>query len=322
MPELNEVQPGDLITARLINTIIQLLKELELKLGGPVTVPNLFGETLGNARNVLTSNTPPLVLGPVLLDSNGLAVNPNHQDNQNRRVIGQVPAAGSRVVANSIVNLLISGLPSATTPGNNAPEVTGFLPESTPMLEEVQILGKNFASQPGNNIVRINGVQTQTPSVRSTNFSLYILVPSGLPNVPTQQGATPVPVTVTVLNQSTGKEVTSTGVLRVGPASGIAKPTITGLSAATPRAGSSLTINGTGFGSNPEAVRVFFSGEPSTGVVPTQLTPTAVTITIPTTLSGVSAGVEKQFVVKVRVNTEESLENPQSVVIVRPPLIL
>jgi hypothetical protein len=321
--QLNEVQPGDLITARLINAIIRLLKDLELKLGGPVTVPNLYGETLGNARTVLTTGTPPLGLGPVLLDSNGLSVNPTHPDNQFRRVIGQVPPAGARVVGNSLVSLLIAGEPSSTTP-TNGPEITGFLPGSIPMGEEVQILGKNFASQPGNNLVRFNGVPiTGTPSVRSTTFSLYVIVPTGIPNVPTTPGATPVNVTVTVVNQTTGKQVEST-TLKVGPSTGIVKPVITGVSPTNPRVNTQIVITGTGFTSDASPVRVFFGDEPTGGVAPTQSSATSLTLTVPTNLSG-TGSVDKQFVVRVQVNGPsgpKSDENTQSVITVRPPLVL
>jgi len=315
--ELNEVQPGDLITARLINTIIRLLKELELKFGGPLTIPNVFGETLAAAKTILSTATPPVALGQNVLDANGLPVSPNDPVNQNRRVIGQVPPAGTRAPAGTVVSLLIASQASTGPSPVPVPEITGFLPKTASVGEELQIAGKNFASLPANNTVTFNGMALQRPPLdKSTNYSLFVIVPPGIPDGPTP-GGPPVPVTVRVKLATSGQE--TVGNVPVGPSTGILRPTVTSHSPTTPFAGTDLTINGTGFGTTAALVKVKFDDSPSGGQnIKTLVSPTQLVVTIPTNLPGLGSGSNVSFFLKVIVNNVESQESIS--ITIRPPL--
>ncbi|MFP2911534.1 IPT/TIG domain-containing protein [Pyxidicoccus sp. 3LFB2] len=315
--ELNEVQPGDLITARLINAIIRLLKELEQRFGGPLTIPNVFGETLASAKTILSSATPPVTLGQNVLDANGLPVSPNDPVNQNRRVIGQVPPAGTRAPAGTAVSLLIASQPSTGPSPVPVPEITGFLPMTASVGEELQIAGKNFASLPANNVVTFNGMALQRPPLdKSTNYSLFVIVPANIPNGPAP-GTPAVPVTVRVKLATTGQE--TGGTVSVGPATGIVRPTVTSHSPTTPFAGTDLTINGTGFGTTAAAVKVKFDDSPAGGqAIRTLASPTQLIVPIPTNLPGLGSGTNVSYFLKVIVNNVESQESIS--ITIRPPL--
>jgi hypothetical protein len=315
--DLNEVQPGDLITARLINTIIRLLKELEAKFGGPVTIPNVFGETLASAKTIFANATPPVTLGQNVLDANGLPVAPNDPVNQNRRVIGQVPPAGTRAPTGTAVSLLIASQASTGPSPVPVPEITGFVPVMGRVGEELQIAGKNFASLPANNTVTFNGQALQQPPLdKSTNYSLFVIVPTGIPNGPVP-GGPHVPVAVRVKLATTGQE--TMGTVNVGPPSGITRPTVTSYSPTTPFAGGELTINGTGFGSTQANVRVMFDSSPPGGqAIRTLVSPTQLVVPIPTNLPGLESGSNVSYFLKVIVNNVESQQSLS--VTIRPPL--
>lgn len=314
---LNEVQPGDLITAQLINAIIKLLKELEQKLGGPVTIPNVFGETLAAAKTILANATPPVALGQNVLDADGLPVSPNDSVNQSRRVIGQVPPAGTRAPSGTAVSLLIASQAASRALPVAVPEITGFLPQVASVGEELQIAGKNFASLPSNNIVTFNGQALQVPPLdKSTNYSLFVIVPTGIPNGPAPGGPA-VPVAVRVKLATTNQE--TMGTVNVGPPTGITRPTVTSYSPTTPFAGTDLTINGTGFGTSSSLVRVKFDDSPAGGQpIKTLVSATQLIVTIPSNLPGLGSGSNVSFFLKVIVNEVESQAGLS--ITIRPPL--
>ncbi|RKH58487.1 IPT/TIG domain-containing protein [Corallococcus llansteffanensis] len=312
--ELNEVKPGDLITADQFNALIQQVKALLAAGGGPVVVPNLYGQTLASAKAILAIPGNNLVLGGNLLDAFGQPVDPNDAANQTRRVIGQVPAGGARVTAGTAVSLLMAAKPTTggTTPD---PAITAFSPLQVPVKEALQIIGKNFSSLPSDNLVTFNGTAAPAPSGQSSSSALFVIVPDNFPSAP-KAGQPAVQVTVKV-KTAEGKEVS--GFVTVQAPTGVQHATLDGFAPSPPVSGQDLVITGTGFGATASAVKVKFSNEPSTGVTPKQVTPTSLTVTIPTNLSGMRSGFFKAFTVVVSVNGVESLPDANDTLSIYTP---
>ena len=312
--ELNEVKPGDLITADQFNALIQQVKALLAAGGGPVVVPNLYGQTLASAKAILSIPGNNLVLGGNLLDAFGQPVDPNDAANQTRRVIGQVPAGGPRVAAGTAVSLLVAAKPTTggTTPD---PVITTFSPLQVPVKEALQIIGKNFSVLPSDNLVTFNGTAAAAPSGQSSSSALYVIVPSNFTGAP-KVGEPAVQVTVRV-KTADGKE--AAGFVTVQAPTGVQHATLDAFAPSPPVSGQDLIITGTGFGSTLSAVRVKFSNEPTTGVTPKQVTPTSITVTIPTTLSGMRSGFFKAFTVVVSVNGVESIPDGNDTISIYTP---
>lgn len=248
--ELNEVRPGDRITADLMNTLIRRVKNPGGG-AGTISVPNVFGINLGGARNTITGAG--LTVGAVI-DTAGANVDPNVTDNhtrliinqvpepgaflssgqtvsltvtaqaagttgaqvpdvfglafsdakqqlqtagqfsvsdaydpfgttltltdsaiQSRRVLAQVPPAGTRLTAGSPVKLVLSA--EAPADVGTVMRITSINPSPAPIRSEIQILGANFAPTGADNIVRFNGVLAAPPSSQSTSTSLFVVIP-------------------------------------------------------------------------------------------------------------------------------------------------
>ncbi|RKH09095.1 PASTA domain-containing protein [Corallococcus sp. CA053C] len=314
--ELNEVKPGDLITADQFNALIQQVKALlEAAGGGPVVVPNLYGQTLASAKAILAIPGNNLVLGGNLLDAFGQPVDPNDAANQTRRVIGQVPAGGARVAAGTAVSLLVAAKPTTGGGTTQDPVITTFSPLQVPVKEALQIIGKNFSVLPSDNLVTFNGTAAAAPSGQSSTSALFVVVPSNFTGAP-KAGEPAVQVTVKV-KTAEGKE--TTGFVTVQAPTGVQHATLDAFAPSPPVSGQDLIITGTGFGSTVSAVKVKFSSEPATGVTPKQVTPTSITVTIPTNLSGMRSGFFKAFTVVVSVNGVESIPDANDTISIFTP---
>lgn len=250
--ELNEVRPGDRITAELMNTLIRRVKNPGGG-AGTISVPNVFGINLGGARNTITGAG--LTVGAVI-DTAGANVDPNVTSNhtrliinqvpepgaflssgqtvsltvtaqaagttgaqvpdvfglafsdakqqlqtagqfsvsdaydpygaaltltdsaiQSRRVLAQVPPAGTRQTAGTPVKLVLSAeAPVGPAPGT-AIQISAINPSIAPIRSEVQIFGTNFAANMADNIVMFNGVRAARPSAQSTTTNLFVVIP-------------------------------------------------------------------------------------------------------------------------------------------------
>jgi hypothetical protein len=118
--ELNEVQPGDRITANLINTLIRRVKNPGGG-EGTVAVPNVFGLNLGVARNNL--GAAGLTVGTVL-DTGGANIDVNNSANHLRLVLNQVPEPGTFVTSGQAVSLTVTAQATGTT-GILVPDLFG-----------------------------------------------------------------------------------------------------------------------------------------------------------------------------------------------------
>lgn len=114
--KLEEVRPGDLIEADLINAIIVELKSLKTRLG-TIVMPSLFGLKAGQvlkSRDMLMNAN----LGK-LITADGIEINLQQTVDKilellkeyglsNRKIIGQEPVAGMPINKNSVLNLLLA----------------------------------------------------------------------------------------------------------------------------------------------------------------------------------------------------------------------
>jgi hypothetical protein len=278
--DLTLVQPGDLITADLLNAIIRRVQGTGPVDDGKVDVPNVFGRTLGAAVSLIGTPGSNVQLGTVL-DSSGTIIAPSDPTKLGLVVVGQVPSAGVRVMPGTGINLVIA-VPSATTP-LKLPTVTGFSPATQSVGGPLQVIGTNFDLTPSNNSVTINGRDAGVPGPNSNGGNLFVAVPTGA-------DAQPQPATV-VVTTPTG---TASNKLNITAATGPAPATITSIGpvggpftnvgapgAATPTvtmvSNTDIVINGTGFGTVPSQVTVFL-GTPGAGGVPA-LSPSTGTLT-------------------------------------------
>lgn len=284
--ELHEVQPGDLITADFMNALIRAVKNLSTGPGGGVSVPNLFGRTLRDAKTVLAAAGSQLSLG-VVVDAFGLVVNPSDATNDLRMVINQTPPAGTVAFSGSSVALVLAAKPSAGQAPANPPTITQIVransspPETTiPAGTEMQIIGQDFDVVSGNNIVKLNEVALPPPSAASTRFVLYVQVPTaGIPGFP-PTGPMQVNVTVTTPAGGTSQARQAT----ISPPQATPTPQITGITPNPGVLGNTITITGNNFGLATAGVSVLFSislgGNPIIAQ-PGNVQPTSITVTVP-----------------------------------------
>lgn len=297
------VTSGDLITASLMNQIIQRLNELEGASvpGGNATVPAVIGMSLSSARSTIIAPSTQLSLGFVI-DAGGNAVDLSSASDLQKVVINQTPTAGSRVNAGVAVNLVVSGSTgSGSQPQPQPPKITGFTPLSVAAGQEVQILGENFALSRFQNEVSFDNVPAQPPSSASSPTSLFVTVPTNIPNAPTGPGELKVDVKVTTPNGSV------TSVNGLGVLAPLAGPPllITGVTPGIPTTGQDATITGSGFAATAAGNTVEFStvSSPIVSVVAKSLTGDGkIVVTVPTNIVGVTAPgtiATVNFVVKV-----------------------
>jgi|GEM_PF-3399069 len=170
-----------------------------------------------------------------------------------------------------------SATATAPTHGGNSiallkPTISSFSPDHGPVGTSVTINGTNFAATVTNNNVTFNGVNSSPLSGPGTT---KIVAP-----VPT--GATTGPISVV----TSGGTATTSASFRITPP----PPTITSFSPGAGAPGSTITITGTNFSTNPAYDGVYFA-DPSGGTLDIQATVTAatsttLTVTVPGAISG------------------------------------
>jgi hypothetical protein len=196
-------------------------------------------------------------------------------------------------------NVPLSGSPVFFLDGNLAPPsqpptITSFSPANGAIGTSITITGTNFASNPGDNVVKINGAIATVTAASATN--LTIIVP---------QGAGTGKITVTVGTQT----ATSATDFRVNntpnPIPANQLPEITGFSPMDGEVGTAVTITGTNFNTTANQNSIKFNGITSSVIAAsnTQLTTTvpagAATGKITVTTSGGTATSAADFTVIV-----------------------
>src|SRR5215469_3849432 len=178
MPQqFTRVKPGGLITAALINQMEVAIEQLSgAQIAGPVSIPNLFGLTLGNAVAILNVPSTQLTVGNVL-DSLGNTIDSSQPDSQRLLVLNQMPVAGTNVFAGSSVNLVVAPKPGSSPPPPRLPSITGFNPTQVHVRALLEIDGLNFDPLPSNNNVTFAGVAAVAPSSASNPAKLIVVVP-------------------------------------------------------------------------------------------------------------------------------------------------
>jgi hypothetical protein len=196
---LQEVRPGDVISAELMNRLLLAVTEIQSKLsgvegllGGPgkVVVPNVFGLSLAAAKAELTKPKNGLQIGDVF-NTGGQRIFPENTAALELSVLNQVPQAGRIVDVGSRVGLVIAQLPAAagggggTTPATPNHQVTGVLPPEGKAADgEVTVVGTGFITPFSRNRVIFDGTFIQTPKLGSTVTGLVVDVPKDLPGLP------------------------------------------------------------------------------------------------------------------------------------------
>jgi hypothetical protein len=264
--DLNLVEPGQLITAELLNKLITRVQSIAPP-DGKVDVPSVFGRTLSDAIQLLKTPGANVQLGSVL-DVTGAAIAPNDPTKAGLRVLGQSPSAATRVTPGSGINLVIAGTGTGTLP-STAPRIDGFSPASQAVGEILHIIGQNFDGNRLNNHVTINGKDTEPPGTNSTTNALFVLVPPGA------EGPD-VPVRVTLPD---GRS--ATGTTSITPSTGAVLPEITAINGVTSGSvpvllpNTTIVITGRNFGGAAAEPKVLL-GTPGSAGVPA-LTPVAAT---------------------------------------------
>ena len=306
MAQLTNVRPGDLIMAADWNALISLVQGLTGQAAaGPITVPSLFGLTLGNAVAIISLPATQLTVGSVF-DTLGNKINATLSASAPLLVLNQTPASGTNVYAGSSVNLVVSPLQGSAPPAPALPTITSFNPVPVPVGAQLEIDGQNFDPLNSNNKVTIGGVATAAPSVVSSTVKLFVIVPTEIAGAPTASGVMlSVPVIVTTPSGAANGTTTITAPL-ANPL-----PTITSFNPPNPgggNVGQSITIIGTGFDPAPRNDTVTFdpTGTPIP-VTPTAATSTQLTVTIPARISGLTQpGQFRVVAISVSVNGQVS----------------
>lgn len=278
MTQLNTVKPGEPIKSADWNALVAAIQGLSGQAVGPIAVPNLFGLTLGNALAIITLPSTQLSRGQIL-DTFGNLVNPSVAGSSALLVLNQSPIAGSNTFAGASVNLVVSPAPGSSPPPPKIPSISGFKPLTPiPVGAQVEIDGLNFDPLPSNNQVSLNGVAAGAPSIASNPVQLFVIVPSGIPNAPTNSGQN---LTVTVV--VTTPSGSANGTLTITAPLGTPLPAIQTFNPTQGVVGGNVTITGTGFSPTASANTVMFD---TVAATPTSATQTQLIVKIPAGISG------------------------------------
>jgi hypothetical protein len=196
---LQEVRPGDIISAELMNNLLKAVNDIESKLSGiegllagpgQVVVPNVFGLSLSAAKAEVTKPKYGLQIGDVF-NTGGQRIFPENIAALELSVLNQVPEAGRIVDVGSKVGMVIAQLASsggtgggigATGPNH---QVTGVLPPEGKAADgEVTVVGTGFITPFSRNHVIFDGTFTQIPKPGSTVTGLVVDIPRDLPGLP------------------------------------------------------------------------------------------------------------------------------------------
>jgi hypothetical protein len=141
---MERVNPGDLIRAETINSILEKIAQLEAMIGEvgtdeTVSVPNVISQTIVEAiRNLRLQG---LEIGSAM-DGSGMPVITEASSNNYRKVIGQTPSPGAWVAKGSEVDIVVAVLPQEKP---QPPEITE-IEEDQPVNpgSTITIKGSNF----------------------------------------------------------------------------------------------------------------------------------------------------------------------------------
>jgi hypothetical protein len=177
------VNPGDLITADLINTIMEELNMVAAP--GKVRVPKLFGYSLSQAKSILTAPSVGLVTG-VIIATDGQRIYPENRDALEMPVLNQVPVPGEVATVGSSVDILIAAQVSEddipTVPEHS---VTGMNPpDGARANQRVIVIGENFQEPYHRNTVYFDELYGTTPKLGSSTTGLIVDVPPNIPGLP------------------------------------------------------------------------------------------------------------------------------------------
>ena len=308
MPPTTQVNPGDLITAVLMNEILQRLGGAESQLqsigtptpGGTVVVPTVIGRPLSQAKTILEVPTLQLSLGSVL-NTSGTLVDPVQTSSASLMVLSQIPQPGTRVAPNTSVDLLVAASGSSTTP--QPPPTLTTISSPVRVGSEVTITGSGFASLHSANTVLFDG--TAGTVVSGHTQTLVVRVPNGIPSGPNIPGDASKP-NVKVKVMAAGVESTNQLSVTVeAPVAGQVQ--ITKRTPEPPNAvatGGTLVIEGSGF--VPGSTTVEFDGV--AGAITTAATG-SLSVTVPANIPPLNTGPYPKSKAGVQVKVSVSASN-------------
>lgn len=214
---MNEIKPGDLITADMLNAlrdrIDQMEQQLDLLVGavgtGPIVVPDLMGQTLAQTQALLSQSNFNLQIGQAI-DALGNAIDIDLNTVQLRIVLNQHPMPGVRVASGSTIDIVLSGVGGQAGGGNGdptnlTPRIDNFVPPTPRIGETVRIEGANFSPFRTQNQVTFNDTPAQVLPA-STPVALVVVVPD-FNNPPASDETVSVTVNVTTPGGTTSDTV-------------------------------------------------------------------------------------------------------------------
>lgn len=322
MADLPEVKPGDLITAEQMNVLIRAINALSKQAPtGTVNVPLLLGRTISDTRALLALPGTQLALG-VIIDANGLQLDPLDARVQARVLIGQTPAPGDAVYPGTTLTLIAAGVSGGAVTQAPAVKISSLDKQSVAVDDALGINGTNFAAPLSNNVVTFNNVPGLILLNQSTANLLQVKVPAGIPNAPTQPGQQPLSgVVVKVAAGQTSSD--STVVTILPPVS--TKPTIAKIEPIDGQLlGQKITITGTNFGNDINQAKVFIAPQGAlTGGTPAPVTTpfnaTTITATLPNSLPGLTPMNTMGFNVRVEITGQPPVTALNLYFITAPP---
>jgi hypothetical protein len=275
------VNPGDVISSALMRQIIDMLNAHDAALGGGgtsgITVPNLFGRTIAEAR--VSLQLQQLALGTVV-DTGGNIINALGALAQSLMVLSQVPVAGAQTQSGAAVSLVVAGSGGGSPPPPAPPAITLLVPSSQRALASLEIRGSGFAGT--TSTVTIGGINA-TVLGTSNQTRVFVTVPNGIPGAPSLPGDPAASGIAVRLTNPDSAFATSTVTILPPLASPLG---ITSITPDPATVGVAVTINGTGFSATAGQNTVSFGGVPAT---PTTASTTQLSVVVPTGIPGLVA---------------------------------
>ena len=301
---ISEVSAGELITALHMNEIIGTVNDLVGKVGSgtgvQVTIPTVIGHTVAQARSIILAPAAQVSLGPVL-DVAGQNVDSGQSAVANRKVIVQMPSAGTKAPPNTPIALVITAdAASSPTPSQAKPVIGSVDKPSVAVLQPLSITGDNFVVPSTDNIVTFDGVAATVTPGGGTKI-LTVTVPQGIPGAPAAGGADKPNVNLVVT--AGGQTSDPFHVTIKAPISGA--PTISGI---TPDPGlvfDPIVIAGTGFSTTLSKNVVTIADDPPRTATVTAATATQLTVTVPSNITGLAHKNDSRDAIPVRVSNTD-----------------
>lgn len=173
--QFERVKRGDLITADLINSIMEELKMVSAS--GAVVVPKLFGFSLAQAKSILTDPAVGLVTGDIIA-TNGDRIYAYNQSALAMVVLNQFPCPGEIVEKGNPVDIVIASKASeGPEPGHKVTAIDP--PEGAHVDDIIRVIGENFVSPLYRNRVKFDN-EVVFPRAGSSVSSLRVKVPDSL----------------------------------------------------------------------------------------------------------------------------------------------